>query len=142
MFRPLLTAALLLPMSVIAQDVMVVDAWVPMAPPTTRAHAAYLSLRNQGTTPRVVVGVHADGYAMAHLHESKDTSGVATMTLVHQIEIPAGGLLSMKPGGLHVMLMGPQAPTKNGDKIALTLTFADDQTLTFDAAVRPRDAES
>lgn len=142
MFRLVVLAAMLLPMPVFAEDLIVVEAWVPAAPPTAMAHAAYVTLQNRGAEPRVLVGVRADGYAMSHLHESRETDGIATMTMLHQVEIPAGGMLLMKPGGLHVMLMGPDAPNPTGDFVSLTLTFTNGETQTIDAAVKLRDAES
>ncbi len=40
------------------------------------------------------------------------------------VEIPAGGKISLAPGGLHLMLFGPKAAVKSGERIPLTLTFA------------------
>ncbi len=142
MFRPIVCAAMLIPLPALAESVTVVDAWVPMAPPTAMAHVAYITLQNDGTEPRVLTGVNADGYAMSHLHESRETEGVATMTMLHQIEIPPGSILMMKTGGLHIMLMRPEAPIAEGDLITLSLTFANDETVTVDAPVKARDAES
>ena len=39
------------------------------------------------------------------------------------MEIPPGIALELEPGGLHVMLMGLQAPLVEGESFALTLTF-------------------
>lgn len=141
-FRPLALAAMLLPFPAIADDLVVVDAWVPAAPPTAMSHAAYVTLHNHGDAARVLTGASADGYKMTHLHESKESDGVATMAMLHQITIPAGGMLMMQPGGLHVMLMGPQNPVAEGESIALTLTFENGDTMMVDALVKQRDAES
>jgi copper(I)-binding protein len=141
-FRPIVLAALLIPSTAFAETVMVVDAWMPPSPPAAMSHAAYVTLHNQGGTPRVLTGGAADGYTMTHLHHSAETAGVATMTMIHQIEIPAGGMLLMKPGGLHVMLMGPDAPVSEGDVVPLSLTFANGDVMSIDAEVKPRDFES
>lgn len=142
MLRPIVLAAMLIPLPALAEPVLAVDAWVPTAPPTAMAHAAYVTLHNKASSPRILMGVSAEGYAMTHLHQSAETDGVATMTMLHQIEIPAGGYLTMKPGGLHVMLMGPKAPMAEGDTVQLTLTFANGEIMVVDAQVKPRDAES
>lgn len=142
MFRPLVLAAMLMPLPALADGIMVVDAWVPAAPPTAMAHAAYVTLQNDGTEPRVLTGVSAAGYAMSHLHESRETDGVATMTMLHQIEIPPGAVLTMKTGGLHIMLMRPEAPIAEGDLVTLSLTFTNGETVTVDAPVKARDAKS
>lgn len=142
MFRPIVLAAMLIPLPAFAEPVMAVDAWVPTAPPNAMAHAAYITLHNQGESPRILMGVSAAGYAMAHLHQSDEIDGVATMTMLHQIEISAGGILTMKPGGLHVMLMAPKAPTAEGDTVQLTLTFANGDVMMIEAEVKPRVSES
>lgn len=142
MFRPAILAALLLPSPAFASDLMVSGAWIPTAPPAAKTHAAYLSVHNHSDTPRVLVKVSAEGYGMSHLHESKETDGVATMSMLHQIEIPAGGMLMMKPGGLHVMLMRSKTPITEGASVPLTLEFANGDTLTVDAEVKPREPTS
>jgi copper(I)-binding protein len=142
MFRISAVALLMLPMAAFAEELSISGAWVPIAPPGSRAHAAYFTLHNTGATPRVLVGIAADGYAMTHLHESKETDGVATMSMLHQIEIPAGKALTMKQGRLHIMLMGPDAPVAQGDVVQLVLTFADGETIAVSAEVKSRDYES
>ena len=37
--------------------------------------------------------------------------------------IPAGGTLTMKPGGLHLMLVGLNGPLHAGQRLPLTLRF-------------------
>lgn len=135
-------AALLFPLSAAAGDLMLVSAWVPVAPPGAMSHAAYVTLHNHGDTPRILIGASAEGYAMTHLHESKETDGVATMSMIHQIEIPAGGMLKMAPGGLHVMLMKPEAVTADGSIVDLIFTFANGDTMKIEAEVKPRDLAS
>jgi copper(I)-binding protein len=45
------------------------------------------------------------------------------MQQVTGIDVPANGEVTLKPGGYHVMLMNVQKPLKEGDSIAVTLTF-------------------
>jgi len=47
------------------------------------------------------------------------------MRAVPALELPAGQLVELKPGGLHVMLMDLKQPIKAGDKLVLTLVFED-----------------
>ena len=39
------------------------------------------------------------------------------------VPVAAGGGIAMKPGGLHIMLMGLKAPLKPGTKLPVTLRF-------------------
>jgi copper(I)-binding protein len=90
----------------------------------------------------VLVGISSDSFVITYIHESKEVDGVVAMSMLHQIEIPAGGTLMMKPGGLHVMLMGATGSVLNGDVIPLRLEFANGESLAVDAMVKPRDNQS
>ncbi|WP_095590212.1 copper chaperone PCu(A)C [Actibacterium ureilyticum] len=119
-----------------AGDLTVSDPVVPLAPPGLMAHSAYMTLTNAGDVPRTLVGVAADGYAMAHIHRSDDSGGVATMSAVDAIAIAPGQSVTFAPGGLHVMLMHPAAPQAEGDTVTLTLQFANGEALPVTATVR------
>ncbi len=112
-----------------AEGLKVGDAFIPDAPPSVPMRAAYVSLTNEGDTPRILIEVRAESFAMAHLHESRMEGGVMTMSPLAQIEIAPGATLSMQPGGLHVMLMKPSVPLKLGDQVMLSLSFADGETI-------------
>ncbi|MBV7407908.1 copper uptake system-associated protein [Maritimibacter sp. DP1N21-5] len=93
------------------------------APPTAMSAGGYLTLVNEGETPDRLVAVEADfDRVMLHLSEEKD--GVATMTHVEGIDIPAGETVALAPGGFHVMFMGLGGdPWEDGEKIPATLVF-------------------
>lgn len=118
-----------------AEGLKVEDAFILAAPPTVPTRAAYVSLTNEGDAPRVLTGVSADGFGMAHLHESRMEGGVMTMSPLAQIEIAPGAKLEMKPGGIHLMLMQPEGTPKVGDWVDLTLSFANGETLTIEVPV-------
>ncbi len=93
------------------------------ATPAAKAGAAYFTIVNHGHTDQLL-GVRADGVAKkAILHESVTVDGIAKMEHRHNVSIPMHGTVVFKPGGLHVMLMGLQAPLKEGDTFPLTLAF-------------------
>lgn len=129
-------AALILPTFASADGIFVSNAWVPLTPPNVRTHAAYFTLANEGDTPRNLVGIEADGYAMAHLHKSMDMDGVAMMHAVDQISLAPGQQVAFAQGGLHVMLMSSMAPRADGDEISLTLIFADGEEIPVTATVK------
>ncbi|GAA6181862.1 copper chaperone PCu(A)C [Shimia sp. NS0008-38b] len=126
--KRLLTALAFLPVAAFADPLKVENAYVPLAPPSSMAHAAYMELRNQSDASKELVGVSAEGYGMAHLHISEEKNGVATMSAVHMLQISADSAVTFAPGGLHIMLMHPQIPQAEGDHVHITLTFADGGT--------------
>ncbi|WP_305971017.1 MULTISPECIES: copper chaperone PCu(A)C [unclassified Mameliella] len=131
-----LVLALMMPLPTSAGDLVVSGAFVPMAPPGVMAHAAYFQLTNDGTETRRLIGVRAEGYAMAHLHRSDDMGDVATMSAVDAIDIAPGQSIVFAPGRLHVMLMHPAAMQAEGNTVLLTLSFANGDTLAVQAPVR------
>ena len=118
-----------------AESLTIENAMVPLAPPGVMTHAAYMTIVNAGETPRNLIGVQAEGYAMAHLHQSMETDGVVTMAALHQLEIAPGQSVTLDHGGLHIMLMRPVAPLAEGAEVALELEFANGAVLPATAVV-------
>jgi hypothetical protein len=58
------------------------------------------------------------------------------MRPVGKLALPAGGTLTMTPGGLHIMLIHLKRALHSGDRVPLTLTFASGGTLRFEVPVR------
>ena len=50
-------------------------------------------------------------------------NGVAKMRQVQGIEVPAGGAVTLTPGGFHIMFMGLNAPFAAGESVPVTLQF-------------------
>lgn len=74
-------------------------------------------------------GAMSDGSsttAMAGMGGASTTMGGAMMGMqpVKEITIPAGGTVTLEPGGYHVMVMDLKQELKAGDTIPVTLTFS------------------
>ena len=118
-----LSAILALAPGASASSVMVMKAYArASATPTAETGAAYVSLMVHGEADRLV-SVSTPAAKMAGLHKTVEADGVMKMEHADAIEVPANGMLEMKPGGYHIMLMGLARPLKEGDEIELTLTF-------------------
>jgi len=136
MKRSLLALALsVLPALASAGDLTVDHPMVPLAPPGSMAHAAFFTITNTGDTSRSLIGVTAPGYHMAHIHQSEEINGVATMQAMHQVDIAPGQSVTFEHGGLHIMLMHPAAPLAEGAEVPLELKFANGETLFVTATV-------
>jgi len=106
----------------------------PMAfetPKTARVGGGYLTITNGGDTADRLVSITAEGFAEVSIHETTtDDMGVARMSHVKGIELPAGETVTLAPGGLHIMFMGLDGdPFEVGEKILATLTFEKAGTL-------------
>lgn len=124
------------------------DAWARTSPSMASAGAAYMEITNTGDGDDALIGAAVDPgiAATVEIHETvtmesdgggmgSDTTmggmgtdttmggGMMTMQPVERIDIPAGGSVSLEPGGYHVMFLDLAAPFEAGDSIEITLTF-------------------
>ncbi|MCV3764266.1 DUF1775 domain-containing protein [Rhizobium sp. TRM95796] len=85
----------------------------------------FLSVANRGTEDDRLVAV--EGVAdidHVELHTMSMEGDVMKMRrLPDGIPVPAGQTVELKPGGLHMMLMGPKHPFEKGDIVSMTLVF-------------------
>jgi periplasmic copper chaperone A len=98
--------------------------------------AAYMHLRNNGATPDKLLRVESDAAEAVELHTSEMTGEVMTMRPNEFVEVPANGEAELKPGGMHVMLIGLKHDLKAGDKISLVLVFENAGKIGVQAEVR------
>jgi len=108
-----------------ANDIVVHEPYVRLAPPNAQATGAFMVLKNG--SERQVKLVKADNPAsqLTELHNHINDNGVMRMRQVPDIVIPAEGEAVLKPGSLHVMLINMKAPLTEGQVVPITLTFDD-----------------
>lgn len=101
----------------------VTGAYVRAAAVPGGASAAYMTI-TAATTEDSLVAAETPAAARVELHTHLlDAAGVARMRQVEAIPIAPGAPAELKPGGLHVMLMGLTAPLVAGQTIPLRLVF-------------------
>ncbi len=104
--------------------IAVTDAWARATPPGAKTGAAYVTVANKGTGDDRLIGVSTPVARQAQVHTTINDNGVMKMRPVAALDVKPGTSVSLKPGGLHVMLMGLKAPLTQGQSFPLTLTFA------------------
>ena len=130
MIKPLRALALVIlplvftPVVVLAEPV-VTDAWIPEAPPVSTVMAGFMTIHNPGDDDLKIVSVQSEQFAEVQMHLSIEEKGVAKMLPQKILIVPARDNLQLKQGSFHLMLFNPVSPLKAGDKVALTLNFAD-----------------
>jgi len=92
-------------------------------PPGAKTGGAFFVVKNAGATSDRLIGAASPVAGGAELHEMAMDGGVMKMRAIGAMDVPAGGKLELKPGGLHVMMVDLKQPLKPGDKLPLTLTF-------------------
>lgn len=133
-----LLALALAPLAAFAQ-VSVKDPWVRGTVAGQSATGAFMQLAS--TADASLVGVASPVAKVVEIHSMVQEGGVMKMRAISALALPAGKPVELSPGGYHVMLMDLAQPLKEGDKVPLTLTFADKSgrktTQDVTATVRP-----
>ncbi|MCR9123060.1 MAG: copper chaperone PCu(A)C [Phyllobacteriaceae bacterium] len=132
-------AALLATGTALAHDYSVGDLVIdhPVAratPANAPVSGGYMTIRNNGEEADRLVAGTADFAGKVEIHEMVMDGDVMKMREIEGgIEIPAGGEVVLKPGGLHVMFMQLEQQLEEGAELPATLTFekAGDVTVTF-----------
>jgi copper(I)-binding protein len=98
--------------------------WARATPKGASSAAGYLTVTNSGTTPDRLTCVSSDAAAQCQIHTMSLEGGVMKMRPVEGgLEIPPGGTVTLKPAGLHVMLVNLKHPLEPGKMVELTLKF-------------------
>lgn len=107
-----------------AGDVVVHHPVVRATPNGAKVGAGYLTIRNTGSAPDRLVAIESPAATSVQAHQSIREGGAIRMSEHHEgVLIPAGGELSLKSGGDHLMFEGLTAPFKVGEPITGTLVF-------------------
>lgn len=105
-------------------------AGIGLSAPWTRPASAggmgvgYVQITNDGSEPDTLLGASSDAAERVELHETTiSDDGVASMKPVSSVEIAPGNSIELKPGGLHLMLIGLKEGIKEGGSVKAKLNF-------------------
>ena len=113
-----------------ASDTMIIsDAWVRATPPGKMMTAGYASLENISKDVITITGVSAEVAGHTSLHETRIERDRSTMQPVARLSIEAGERVSLKPGGLHIMLMKLSESLTDGQSIDICLELENNDSL-------------
>ena len=130
-----LAASLVVASAALAQTTQleVSNAWARATPGKAENGAAYLTI--QSPTADRLLSVASPVAKKAELHTMSMEGMVMKMRPLADLDIPAGQPVTLKPGGQHVMLLGLDAPLREGQSFPLTLTFEKAGTRTVTVAI-------
>jgi len=119
-----------------ADAVSVSDPHVRAMPPGQPTSLAYMGLKNNSDQDHAVVATEGTVARAVELHTHTMKDGMMHMHRVEKIDLPAGNMVMLQPGGLHVMLMGLKRDLVPGDNVTITLVFEDGSKKRLDIPVR------
>jgi copper(I)-binding protein len=108
-------------------EVIVKDAWVRATAPGQKVAAAYMQLTS--STDVKLIELHSTIASTVAVHEMTMTGDVMKMRQLKSLDLPAGKLVELRPGGYHIMLMDLSQQVKEGDQVALSLIFLDKKNI-------------
>jgi periplasmic copper chaperone A len=97
------------------------NAWARATPGKSTIGAAYVTI--QSPTADRLVAASTPVAKKAELHTMSMSGMVMKMRPIASVDIPAGQAVTLKPGGMHIMLEQLDEPLKAGQTFPLTLTF-------------------
>ncbi len=120
----------------LADGIMVDDPYVRAVPPGQPNSASFMVLHNMGEKAGALTGASSPAAEVVELHTHTMEDGMMRMRKVEKIDLPAGEVVKLQPGGLHVMLIGLTQKLIPDEKISLTLVFEDGSSKQVEAPVR------
>ena len=118
-----------------AGGLQIVSPWARATPGGAAVAAGYLTITNKGSESDRLVGGSTAAASRFEVHATVMEKGVAKMRPVAALEIKPGETVELKPGGMHVMLMGIKQPLKQGQKVKGTLVFERAGTVAIEFSV-------
>ena len=112
-----------------SDNLIISDAWVRATPPGKMMTAGYASLENLSNEVITITGVSAVAAGHTSLHETRIKRDRSTMRPVANLSIEAGERVSLKPGGLHIMLMKLSESLTDGQSIDICLELENNDSL-------------
>ncbi|MCD6040486.1 MAG: hypothetical protein K0R40_89 [Burkholderiales bacterium] len=106
-----------------AQGIEVREAWSRATPPGAKVAAGYARIGNPGARPDRLVSATTDVAKRVEMHVTAEADGVSRMRQVQTFEIPARGVLELRPGGGHLMLVDITRPLAKGERFRMRLRF-------------------
>lgn len=119
-------------------QLIVEQGWARVAPGTTKTGAIYLTLYNEGETEDILQSVTSSSARSAGIHRTAVEGGIAKMVpLPDGLRLPVQTDVSMRPGGIHVMLVGLSGSFAPGNILPIQLSFRDAGLLALDVPIHP-----
>lgn len=112
------------------------DGWVRLGPAAMPMMAGFGRIANPCAVPVEIVSASSPAFAEVSIHETRNVDGVNRMREVEQLRIAPDDAAVLKPGGLHLMLVRPRAPLKEGSKVVVAFKLQDGREILSELVVR------
>jgi len=107
----------------VASSVAVERPWARATPAGAKTGAAYMTVTNKGQSTERLLGATTPVADKVQIYRATEEDGIARMRELGAIEIAPAEKLILKPGDIHMMMIGLKEPLKEGQTFPLTLEF-------------------
>jgi len=118
------------------KGIMINDPYVRAVPPGQMNTGVFMKIMNHSDQVRTIVGAESNASKIVELHTHVNEDGMMKMRQIPSIEVPAKGHVMLKPGGLHVMLIGLKQSIEVDKPVAVTLVFKNGERKSIQAPGR------
>ncbi len=123
-------------------EMEITNGWIRATPPNAKMGAAYLTLMNHQDQADELIGASSPLAEAVEIHNVKEENGMLKMYPVDSLEVPAKGMVMLKPGGYHIMLINLKQAPKLGESYTMTLQFQQAPDLIVELPVQQSGATS
>ena len=104
--------------------------------------AGFVAIHNKGDTARRIVRVESPAARAVEVHTHVLEGGLNKMRPHGPLDLPAESVVDLKPGGLHLMMIGLTQPLAIDARVPVTFHYADGSDDVIHFTVRPPDAQA
>ena len=120
----------------VSDSVTIEEPFARAVAPGMAMSGAFMTLTNQDKVEHFVISASSDVASNVELHMHTMQDGMMRMRQVAHFHLQPGKSTILKPGGLHIMLMGLKQPLVEGTTIQITLAFSDGSNKIVDVPVK------
>lgn len=133
--RMFLVSNLFLPIQAMAAGLVFSDAWARATVPNAGSAAIYGSFRNDGDQLVKIKKITTDVAGMVMLHRSTLENGMMKMSAVDELSVFPGEVVTLEPGGMHMMLMDLRATLEENQIVYVNIFTSDEESIRAEVTV-------
>ena len=99
--------------------------------------AGFMAISNRGAAADRLLSASSPAARAMEMHTMVRDGEVMRMRAVEAIPVPAGETVALRPGGLHLMLVGLSRPLREGETVPVTLRFERAGEVQVELSVQP-----
>jgi len=119
-----------------SESITIEKAWSPEAPPVVKVMAGYMKINNLSNKDIKIKSLKSKLFKRVEIHLTKMENGMMHMVKQENLTIKAKSYVELKPGELHMMLIGKLKAINAGSSIPLILSFDNGESININLTVK------